>query len=121
MDAPDSVQDLLSFDTRAFAVLATVMPDGRPQATPVWFDVEQGDFRVNTARGRVKDRNMRERGAVALAILDPDDPYHRLGPSSTCYPEFDFSAAGDTDAPYAPGNVGMAWEKMRRPIWTIWL
>lgn len=78
MDIPDSVQDLLSFDTKAFAVLATVMPDGRPQATPVWFDVKQGDFRVNTARGRVKDLNMRERRAVALTVLDPDDPYRYL-------------------------------------------
>lgn len=78
MDFPDSVQDLLSFDTKAFAVLATLMPDGRPQATPVWFDFEKSEFRVNTARGRVKDLNMRKRSAVALTILDPDDPYRYM-------------------------------------------
>jgi len=75
---PDSHADLVSDDTRAFAVLAAVMADGTPQATPVWFDAEGGMIRVNTARGRTKDRNMTARPKVALAILDPDDPYRWL-------------------------------------------
>jgi hypothetical protein len=54
------------------------MPDGSPQATPVWFDVADGRLRVNTARGRVKDRNMTERPVVALCILDPQNPYRYL-------------------------------------------
>jgi PPOX class probable F420-dependent enzyme len=54
------------------------MPDGTPQATPVWFDVDGEMIRVNAARGRVKDRNMTARPKVALAILDPDDPYRWL-------------------------------------------
>jgi PPOX class probable F420-dependent enzyme len=60
---------------RAFAHLATVMPDGTPQVTPVWFDFDGTHIRVNSARGRVKDRNMRARPTVALAIVDPDDAY----------------------------------------------
>jgi len=55
--------------------LATVMPDGTPQVTPVWFDYQNGLVRVNTAKGRVKARNMTEGAAVALAIMDPDNPY----------------------------------------------
>lgn len=70
--------DLLFDATRAFACLATSMADGSPQVTPVWFNVE-GDFiLVNAARGRVKDRNMRARPKVALAIIDPRDPYRYL-------------------------------------------
>jgi PPOX class probable F420-dependent enzyme len=69
---------LLSDDKRAFAFLATVMEDGRPQVTPVWFDTDGDRIRVNTARGRVKDRNMTARPGVALAIVDPDDPYRYL-------------------------------------------
>ena len=73
MGFPDSHTDLLQ--KKAFANLATVNPDGSPQVTPVWFDVDGEDIRINTARGRVKDRNLRRNAAVALAVMDPDNPY----------------------------------------------
>jgi PPOX class probable F420-dependent enzyme len=60
---------------KAFANLATMMPDGTPQVTPVWFFYENGKFIVNTARGRVKDKNMSANPHVALSISDPDNPY----------------------------------------------
>jgi pyridoxamine 5'-phosphate oxidase-like protein len=56
---PDKYLDLLQQKT-AFASLATVMPDGSPQVTPVWFDYSDGVIRVNTARGRVKARNLKK-------------------------------------------------------------
>jgi PPOX class probable F420-dependent enzyme len=62
-------------EKKAFAHLATVMPDGSPQVTPVWFFYKDGKFVVNTARGRVKDRNMAKNALVALSIIDPDDAY----------------------------------------------
>ena len=71
---PEKYLDLLK-QKKAFASLATVMPDGSPQVTPVWFDYTGGMIRVNTAKGRVKARNMTEGAPVALAILDPDNPY----------------------------------------------
>jgi PPOX class probable F420-dependent enzyme len=67
--------DLLAEDRKALAHLGTVMPSGAPQVTPVWFDYDGKFFRVNSARGRVKDRNMRRNPAVALSIVDPADPY----------------------------------------------
>jgi PPOX class probable F420-dependent enzyme len=70
----DQYLDLLT-DKKAFANLATLMSDGSPQVTPVWFDYVDNAIRVNSARGRVKDRNMRVGSPVALAILDPDNPY----------------------------------------------
>jgi PPOX class probable F420-dependent enzyme len=63
------------FAKKAFAHLATVGADGAPQVTPVWCDLEGGVIRVNTARGRVKDRNLRRQPRVALSVLDPDNPY----------------------------------------------
>jgi PPOX class probable F420-dependent enzyme len=60
---------------KAFADLATVMPDGTPQVTPVWFDYADGKVRVNTAKGRVKARNLKPGAPVALSIVDPDNPY----------------------------------------------
>ena len=75
---PDSHKDLLRDEKKAFAYLATVMKDGTPQVTPVWFNVE-GDFiMINSAEGRVKDKNIRANPAVAIAIADPGDPYRYL-------------------------------------------
>jgi PPOX class probable F420-dependent enzyme len=75
---PESHQDLLSDEKKAFAFLATIMDDGSPQVTPVWFDTTEDQIRINTARGRVKDRNMTDRPNIALSIIDPDDMYRYL-------------------------------------------
>ena len=75
---PESHQDLLSDEKKAFAFLATTMDDGSPQVTPVWFDRTEDQIRINTARGRVKDHNMTARPYIALAIIDPDDMYRYL-------------------------------------------
>lgn len=61
-----------------FAHLATTMPNGAPQVTPVWFSFDGSHILLNSAKGRVKDRNMRARPAVAISILDPDNPYRYL-------------------------------------------
>ena len=70
---PSDYLDL--FDKRAFASLATLMPDGRPQVTPVWVLYEPPYVVVNTTRGRVKDENMRRNPRVAVEVRDPDNPY----------------------------------------------
>ena len=75
---PASHLDLLEDETRAFVYLATVMKDGTPQVTPVWFNTDGTHIVINTAAGRVKDRNMRSRPQVALAIADPKDPYRYM-------------------------------------------
>ena len=73
---PNKFTDL--FEKRAFAHLATLMPDGSPQVTPVWFDKDDDFILVNSAIGRQKDRNVRRDPRVALSIQDPDDPYRYL-------------------------------------------
>jgi PPOX class probable F420-dependent enzyme len=73
---PESYLDL--FKKKAFANLATVMPDGSPQVTPVWVDHDGQNVVINTAQGRQKDRNLQRDGRVALAILDPENPYRYL-------------------------------------------
>jgi PPOX class probable F420-dependent enzyme len=74
---PAAYQDLVAPKV-AFANLATLMPDGTPQVTPVWFDIAGDRVRVNTARGRIKDRNMKRNAAVALSIVDPENPYRHI-------------------------------------------
>jgi len=73
---PDSHLDLLK--KPAFGSLVTLYSDGRPQVTPVWVDYDGTQVIVNTARGRVKDRNMKREPRVALAVQDPANPYRYL-------------------------------------------
>ena len=73
---PQSHADL--FTKPAIASFATVNEEGRPQVTPVWCDFDGTHVRINSAKGRMKDRNMRRDPRVTLAIQDPDNPYRYL-------------------------------------------
>jgi PPOX class probable F420-dependent enzyme len=75
---PESHQDLLLDDKRAFVFLSTLMADGSPQVTPVWFNTDGDYFLVNSAQGRVKDKNMRARPKVTICVQDPGNPYRYL-------------------------------------------
>ena len=58
-----------------FAFLAELMEDGSPHVSPVWIDVEGDLVLVNTAKGRLKEANMRRDPRVAISISPDDDPY----------------------------------------------
>lgn len=70
---PDLVRSKLEEPT--FWQFVTINPDGSPAATPVWVDVDGDHVIVNTAVGRIKERNVRRDPRVALALADRDDPY----------------------------------------------
>jgi PPOX class probable F420-dependent enzyme len=76
-DIPTGFLDLLT-EKKALANQATIQPDGSPQVTPVWFDYTNGVVRVNTAKGRIKARNLSVGAKVALAIVDPDNDYRYI-------------------------------------------
>ncbi len=73
---PGNYADII--DKPTFAHLTTLMPDGSPQTSPVWIDRKDGKMVVNSALGRVKDKNMRRDPRVALSLTDPDNPYRML-------------------------------------------
>ena len=73
---PEKYKDL--FQKKAFGHLATLMPDGSPQVTPVWIDYDGTHIIVNSARGRQKDKNMKRSPDVSISIQDPDNPYRYL-------------------------------------------
>jgi PPOX class probable F420-dependent enzyme len=73
---PDQYKDLL--EKKAFAHLGTLMKDGSPQVTPIWFGYDGTHILINSAKGRWKDKNMRNRPQVALSILDPDNAYRYI-------------------------------------------
>lgn len=73
---PDDYQYLL---TDAIVVtLVTLMPDGTPQASPIWCGYDGTHIWVNSAKGRQKDKNMRERPQVSVLSFPPDNPYRYL-------------------------------------------
>jgi PPOX class probable F420-dependent enzyme len=77
VSVPEKYRDLLTKKV-AFANLATLMPDGRPQVTPVWFDYDGNNVIFNSARGRQKDLNVRRDPRVSLTIVDPENPYRYI-------------------------------------------
>ena len=73
---PEKYLDLL--EKPAFGNLGTLMKDGSPQVTPVWADYDGKYVRINSAKGRVKDKNIRRDPRVSIAIQDPANPYRYL-------------------------------------------
>jgi hypothetical protein len=96
-------------------VVAVQLADSDTDGTPIgdWikleafyndYDQQRYDFWTNCEFDPTDDGNTED------DFFDESDPFRRLGPSSTCFPAFSFSNAGDTDAPYAPGNINNASE-----------
>jgi PPOX class probable F420-dependent enzyme len=71
---PDSHKEL--FEKPVIANLATIMPNGQPQVNPVWCDYDGTYVRVNSSKGRVKDKNMQERPQVTLLLVNPESVWH---------------------------------------------
>jgi PPOX class probable F420-dependent enzyme len=79
MTFPTDFLDLLTDETRALLYLATIMPNGSPQVSPVWFSIDGEHVLINTNEGRTKDKNMKARPRVAMVIQDPKDQDRYLG------------------------------------------
>lgn len=75
-EIPKEFREIL--EKKTFVHLATRMKDGSPQVSPVWVDVDGNRIVINSAKGRVKDRNMRADDRVALSATDPENPYRAL-------------------------------------------
>jgi len=73
---PQTHADIL--DKPAFAHLSTLMSDGSPHTAPVWIDTDDGYVVINSAEGRLKDRNVRRDPRVAISMTDPENPYRSL-------------------------------------------
>ena len=68
------------FEGKNFAFLATLMKDGSPQVTPTWVDIDKNNntILVNTAKGRVKHRNISTDPRVGVSVVDSSNPYHMV-------------------------------------------
>ena len=65
-------------DGKNFAYLATLLPDGSPHVTPMWVDHEGDMLLMNTAIGRIKQRNITRDPRVSITIVDSNNPYDRI-------------------------------------------
>lgn len=65
------------FERKNFAFLATLMKDGSPQVTPTWVDIDKNNntILVNTAKGRIKYRNISRDPRIAVSVIDSSNPY----------------------------------------------
>jgi PPOX class probable F420-dependent enzyme len=75
-EIPAEAKHLLTGKT--FAHVATLMPDGSPQVSPVWVDEQDGMVVFNTAEGRLKPKNIRRDDRVAISVTDAENPYESL-------------------------------------------
>jgi PPOX class probable F420-dependent enzyme len=74
LSLPESHADLLAQPLPA--VLTTVMDDGQPQSTAVWFLVEDGVLKMSLATARQKYRNLVRDPRATLFVLDPTNQFH---------------------------------------------
>src|SRR6201992_134382 len=73
---PDEAKHL--FEDKEMAHVATLNADGPPQVSAVWIALDGDLITFNTAEGRVKPKNLRRDGRVAISIADGEDPYENL-------------------------------------------
>jgi PPOX class probable F420-dependent enzyme len=66
------------FENKNFAFVATSMKDGSPHVTPTWVDIEDSYILINTALGRVKQKNVARDPRVSLSVADNNNPYHMV-------------------------------------------
>lgn len=61
-------------DGRNFATLATINPDGGPQASVVWFEREGDTLLISVTSARKKARNIERDPRVSLTVFDRGNP-----------------------------------------------
>ena len=75
---PDSHIDLLDWETKSFAHVATIGPDGEPQSSPVWFDWDGEHLKFSLTKTRQKYRNLQRDKRISMSIIDPSNDYRYI-------------------------------------------
>lgn len=123
---PESHLDI--FDKKSFAHVATI-DEEMPQVTPVWVEQADGYVVINSAKGRKKDRNLRDHPQVAVSVQDPDNPYRYVGLQGKVV-EITEEGARDhinklshkytgNDYPNNPGEVRVIYKIEPTNVWTM--
>lgn len=102
----DILKNLLS--GRNLVHVATLMSDGSPQVTPVWANYADGHIMINTAKGRIKHKNILRDNRVAVSVTSVDDPLRMVsvrGVVDDVVPDYDYEHADDLTRQYMPGRT----------------
>lgn len=102
------------FEEPVIANLATIMADGQPQVNPVWCDYDGTYVRLNSVKGRVKDKNMRARPQVTVLLVNPDDNFEWIEVRGTVAEITEEGAEAHIDA-LAKKYLGVETYPYRRP------
>ena len=76
IEIPESHRDLL--DGPVNVVLTTVMPNGQPQTTPIWCNLDGNDVLINTMKQFRKQKNMRLNPKVTLLAYRLEQPLRNI-------------------------------------------
>lgn len=75
---PETHEDLVAWDTKSFAHVATSGPDGEPHSSPVWFEWDGTHIKFSLTKSRQKYRNLQRDKRIAFSIMDPENSYRYL-------------------------------------------
>lgn len=75
---PDSHADLLDWDTKSLANVATLGPDGEPHNSPVWFDWDGTHLKFSLTKTRQKYRNLKADPRISVSVVDPSNLYRYI-------------------------------------------
>lgn len=78
ISVPESRANILAWEAKALAHVATIGPRGEPHSSPVWFDWVDGQLIVSFYESSQKMRNVKRDPRVSVSIVDPDNAYRYI-------------------------------------------
>ncbi len=82
-------------DKPAFAKLVTLMPDGHPQATVMWYRRVDDTIRMMAPASALKSKNLDRDSRATVVVDDPDSGYNYVELRCQCEVVHDDAAARD--------------------------
>jgi PPOX class probable F420-dependent enzyme len=104
---PDSARKVL--EDKAYGHVVTFNPNGRPQVTMVWMDVEGNEALFNTAEGRKKPQNLQRDPRVIISVQNRSEPQSYLVLNGTAT----VTEKGPTPTPTSLRNDSSGWTSTR--------
>lgn len=97
------------FEGKNFASLATLMKGGSPHVTPTWVDIDKSNntILINTAKGRIKHKNISRDPRVGVSVMDFSNPYHMVSVRGKVIEQINGKEADDHIDKMAKKYMGM--------------
>ena len=108
----------------SFLHLSTILPDGSPHTTPLWFHYNSTTklFSFSIEHGSIKDQNISRNAQVCLSIQDPDNPYHYVQiRGKVISKELDVNAefSNSLFQKYSNNKLQRSWFEYSNPLYVV--